>query len=505
MVGAGAKAQGGVGRVSDEPVLDYAIRPVRAAGAEVSAVRVRVRIGAPSTMRGPFSLRAPLTYAGVRGIANGMENMQARDQVGVIPLQRSDDASDRSGFARYRHWRAQRGVEFPVTVTYRFRLPADVPAVGPQFDVRSNGGGLSGSGLGFLVMLEEGPRQFRSRVQWDLSELAPGSIATSTFGDGDVDVRGDAMRVHHAFYMVGPLSRYPAEGDDAGFVATWLANPPFEPVGELQWSSRMYAYLRRFFRDTSSGGSFHVFLRPLAGMTGSPGTALRNSFMLAVPLGGAQTDSGRLAPSPRETIVHEMVHYWATGLVGEPGANAWFNEGLATHYARLLALRAGLSSLDSYIQSANAATRAYYLSPARNLTLDSLRAVGFSGGVGPTSPQNMPYVRGSLYFADLDARLRAASGGQRGLDDILVPLLARIRRGARVDWRGFVDLVVRELGPSARDQFEAVILRGETIVPASDAYGPCFRRRDVKLKTADATVDGYEWVRVPEVPEERCR
>ena len=172
---------------------------------------------------------------------------------------------------------------------------------------------------------------------------------------------------------------------------------------------------------------------------------------------------------------------------------------IATHYESFE------PEANAFMESVNAAARAYYLSPARNLTQDSLHALGFSGGVGPTSPQNMPYVRGSLYFADLDSRIRAASGGRRGLDDVLVPFLARIRRGARVDPKGFVDLIVQELGPSARAQFAAVIVRGETIVPASDAYGPCVQRRDVKLKTTDAVADGYEWVRVADVPEDRCR
>lgn len=487
-------------RPRSDAMLDFLIRPVRPSGQDVSTIQVRVRVGAPSTLRGPFGLRAPLTYASVRGIADGMENLQARDRHGVIPLRRLDDRADRSGFARYRHWVAQRGVEFPVTVTYRFRLPTDVPVVGPQFDLRAQAGGFSGSGVGFLIMLEEGPVPFVSRVHWDLSDLAPGSVATSTFADGDFDVRGDANQVHNAYYMAGPLMRYPERGSDSGFVATWLDAPPFEPIAEMQWASRMYGYLRRFFRDTSAA-SFHVFVRPLPGMAGSPGTALHSSFMLAVPSG--QGDSARTAP--RETIVHEMVHYWANGLLGEPGANAWFNEGLATHYASLLSMRAGLSSVDSYIQSVNGVARAYYVSPARNLTLDSLRALGFSGGVGPTSPQNMPYVRGSLYFADLDARIRAASGGRRGLDDVLVPLFARIRQGARVDRNGFVDLIVKELGPAARKQFEAVILRGETIVPSSDAFGPCLARREVTLKKADAIAKGYDWVRVPEVSEDRCR
>jgi predicted metalloprotease with PDZ domain len=223
--------------------------------------------------------------------------------------------------------------------------------------------------------------------------------------------------------------------------------------------------------------------------------------MLGAPAGAG--DSTRTAP--RETLTHEMVHHWATGLSEEAGAAAWFNEGLATYYARLLGMRAGLLPIDAFLTSVNATAQAYYTSPVKNLSADSLRRLGFSMGVGRGSAQNVPYVRGSLFFADLDARLREASGGVRGLDDLLVPMFERIRAGARVDRAGFVGELVRALGPDARERFEAVIVRGETIVPRSDAFGPCFERRAVRMKEQDREVQGYEWVRVAGVPDSACR
>ena len=68
-----------------------------------------------------------------------------------------------------------------------------------------------------------------------------------------------------------------------------------------------------------------------------------------------------------------------------------------------------------------------------------------------------------------------------------------------------VDAFVKELGPSAREQFEAVIVRGETIVPAADAFGSCFERRLAKVTAGGREVDGYEWVRIVSIPDERCR
>ena len=93
------------------------------------------------------------------------------------------------------------------------------------------------------------------------------------------------------------------------------------------------------------------------------------------------------------------------------------------------------------------------------------------------------------------------------------------QNGGRFDHEAWVNAVTKEIGPSARAQFEGVILRGETIVPASDAFGPCFERRPAKLTAPErggrggagsgnpeaAPIDGYEWVRVESIPDDRCR
>jgi predicted metalloprotease with PDZ domain len=131
--------------------------------------------------------------------------------------------------------------------------------------------------------------------------------------------------------------------------------------------------------------------------------------------------------------------------------------------------------------------------------------MGFSTGVGGASAQNVPYTRGSLYFADVDAQIRAASGGRRKLDDILLSLFARIKGGERVDQNVWVAELTKEIGPSARAEFDSVIVRGKTIVPSSNAFGPCFERRPATLSAAGQTLEGFEWVRVGSVLESRCR
>jgi hypothetical protein len=83
-----------------------------------------------------------------------------------------------------------------------------------------------------------------------------------------------------------------------------------------------------------------------------------------------------------------------------------------------------------------------------------------------------------------------------------------------------VDSLAKAAGPIARQLFDSVIVRGKTMVPMSNAFGPCFELRPTKLPdrymgTTDARaqagaapvpeIDAYLWVRVSSVPDARCR
>ena len=480
------------------PTLDLLLRPIRGSSPEVTAVEVRAELsGVSAPQEGPFSLRAPITYAGIDGIADTIENVALRDGEGVVQLVTSDDEPVAGGYPYYRHWRAERPLTFPAALTYRVRMHPPGGRRGPPWMLRPSAGGVSAAGSGFLVLPEDtGP--FVSRVRWDLGDLAPGSIGVTTFGEGDVEVRGPVGRLMQGWYMAGPVGRFPERGDADGFSATWLGTPPFDPRQEMAWAGKAYAYFRRFFRDTEPR-PYRVFMRVLAEPPNRGGTALGNSFMFVMP-----AQSGEAAgEGPRGTFAHEMIHQWVGGIEGgrSPSETSWFHEGLTTFYTRLLPLRAGLDSIDAYGRSINATARSYYTSRARNLSSEAIGKMGF----GDEETRALPYARGALFWADADAKIRAASLGRRRLDDVVLALLEWRRGGQRVDQERLVDALVREIGPSARVAFESVIVRGETIVPDSNGFGPCFERRATKFKTDDAEVDGYEWVRVSSVPDARCR
>jgi hypothetical protein len=482
---------------AQQPELSIVVRPVRGGGPEVTAVEFREEIRGTINQTRPFSVQSAITYAGRTGIADRVDALVVRDAQGDVPIAVQDDPVNRGGFPFYRHWRAGRTVVAPVIVTYRMKSFTGTATVGPQFDFYSHAGGISGGGMALFVLPEQlGPATVR--VKWDLSDLAQGSTAASTYGDGDFELRGPPERLAQAYYMAGPLGHY-AGTSRANFHAYWLGQPRFDARKELAWTERAYENLRNFYRDTSAA-SYRVFVRSLPGTGG--GTALQSSFMLgAAPGAGDSTVDG-----PRGTLAHEMGHMFVGGLSGGgQGGTTWFNEGLNVYYTRLLLLRSGLSPVADYERDISGSARNYFSSPYRTASADSLDRIGFASGIGAGSAQNIAYTRGSLYFADVDAKIRAASDGKRKLDDVMLPLFERRRRGEAISQTVLVDALVREIGPKARGEFDAVIIRGELLVPDANAFGPCFTRRTTKLTVRGADVEGYEWVRVASIPDERCR
>lgn len=480
------------------PTVAHTWRPVRAADGEVAAIDVRMVIdGFPDSVARRFALNVPITYAGVPGIAERTQQLTVHDAAGEVPLRVVDDAPDPGGFPFYRHWRAERPVAFPVAVTYRALAPRTVPR-GPPFGLHAAYGGVSGAGSGFLV-LPETEVAVESTVHWELSDLPAGATATTSFGDGDLRVVGAPSRLRQGWIMAGRLGRYPSSGATSRLQAVWLGTPAWDPMEEMQWASRRYEWLATSYGYLQPAPSYRVFVRV---GTARGGTALDSSFMiLAAPRDSTSTAAAR---SPRETITHELGHLFVGAVVAPLGVGSWFSEGLNVYYTRLLPMRGGFTSVEQYGREVNAAFQEYWNSASRNLSADSIVRIGFTDeGV-----RHMPYVRGSLYFADLDAKIRAHSQGHRSLDVVVRELFERRARGDSITHERWVQTVEREAGHSARDDFEHIILRGDrTLLPASDAFGPCFERRSLPARR-EGNVErpaSYEWVRVTTIPDSTCR
>jgi hypothetical protein len=473
-------------------VLDMTWKPVRDAGGEVSAIEVTQVVNGVAGDK-PFGLNAPVTYAAVTGVADRITGLKVTDRDGEISFTVSEDKPVSGGFPYYRHWTATRAVSYPVTVSYSAQVQPPNSPGGPAFGIRPSGGGVSGSGGGFL-MLPENAGTTTSKVRWDLSGLEAGSVGVTTFGQGAFEVKGAPQALTGGWLMAGPAQHYSIPGD-SHFNAYWLGALPFDAKAEMVWASKAYKVLSTSFKYMDPAPDYRVFLRGLKTPPFGGGTALGNSFMYSMSE-AAKKDIHDI----RITVFHEMGHQWVGGIEGGVADN-WFTEGLNVYYTTILPLRGGLVSVDEYAALLNEQVANYYTSPARNWSAEKIVGVGF----GDEKIRHTPYVRGALYWADLDVKIRENSKGKRNLDSFLAPMFAARHKGARFDRAYFEAMLSAELGPKAVDDFRAINIDGtQTIDPSPKAFGPCFTRKATQSPGKDAGVDGFQYIRLKTVANKKC-
>jgi predicted metalloprotease with PDZ domain len=435
------------------------------------ALAVTLRIPQADAPAGAPLLTLPVVIANTETVAHTLTGLTASDADGPVALQGRDDAP---AIAYSRHWTSARAVRGDLVVRYTAPVD-DAPPVrgsGPPYRLTTEGGGMSGVGNTFILVPEaKGP--WRVALHWDLAKLPAGSTAMSSFGDGDqVLPPGPAARLQSALYMAGPMHREPAQVKPEGFSAAWLGDPPFDPRPLMVWAGRLHGWMSRFFEDPAEP-PYRVILR-YNPINAGGGAALFNSFLLT--WGETAKDPEKL----KGTLSHEMIHTWtATGLGGQ-----WYGEGIAVHYQALLPLRAGLISPADFLNDLNATARRYYTN-ALNDTPDAEVAPRFWED---TRIRTLPYDRGSMYFAVLDGKIRRASGGKRGLDDLIREMVRRKRAGEPADDAAWLGLITRALGEDGR-RLHADMLAGKLMVPQSGDFGPCFARTTGRFRRFDLGFD----------------
>lgn len=476
--------------------FDVTLKPVLDEARAVSAVEVRSTIDRAPPDSPPLTLTAPIVYAALRGVADRVTKLELRDAQGIVALDATDDPPVPGGFPYFRHWTPTRAVTYPVSITYTSLVQPPGSPNGPPFGIRPSGGGVSGAGSGFLVI----PGNFEeitSTVRWDLSAFARGAAGVASRGEGEFSVHGSPALLYDSWYMAGPVERYPAEGEAGGFSASWLGQAPFDVAREMAWAAQLYRYLGEAFGYLDPAPEYRVFMRFLDTPPVGGGTALSRSFMYS----RASAPFDPQAAGPREVLAHEMIHQWTGGIDAPDGVSSWFSEGLTTYYTALLPMRGGYMSVDDTAQAIDAMARGYWGSVARDWSAEKIAHAGF----GDESIRHVPYNRSGLWFASLDARIRAKSAGRRTIDDFLRPIFESREHGVVFDHAAWKQALTAELGAGVAAEWERVILGGGMFVPEPNAFGPCFERVPKRYTVDGHDVEGYAWVRAAAVPDETCR
>lgn len=434
----------------------------------IHSVDVTVVLPVSTDKAGAPLLRMPLVKDNVKTSATLLQNFVAQDAEGDLALKHDDDVGDGE---RYRHWVAARPVHGPVTVSYRVPITNKPNPLGaaPPYELRSEGRTFSGLLATFVPLPEEGEAHALA-LHWDFSAFEGEPVGVSTLGLGNSRTTGvlAASQLGMVYVMGGFPGRVPEDPGEDGFIAVWQGDPPFAAKPLLEWTHRLYAHDRAFFESTKP--HYSVFLRANPVNPGG-GVEVANSFVVTF---GPQTDPEQL----KLTLSHEMVHTFVGSLDSDaPLAELWFSEGLAVYYQGLLPLRAGLISRATYLEDRNVTAARYYTDKLKTTPNRDIPGQFWVD----TRVRVLPYDRGALYFAGLNATIRTASDGKRSLDDLLLAFLGRRDEGKPLTRQAWVRLVTRKVGKPAKRAFTD-LMQGKPVVLDSGTFGPCFRRVSVPMQ-----------------------
>ncbi|WP_374598054.1 peptidase M61 [Sphingosinicella sp.] len=449
--------------------LSVALQPQVEADGDIAEIGIEERFRPDKIVPGEPLLELRHVYSNVPTVARQIE-VQAWDDLGLLPLVARDSGEGTSG---KREWFPLREGSGAVRVRYSAPVTAENAPMGaaPPIELRSEAGTVSGSGSTFLVRPASG--DFKVRIAWDLAHM--GSASGLTTISDQIPVRSPGVTFDTSYFMAGQFHRHPLGQSTNGFSAAVQGKPPFEAQPVLAWMDGLYDRYLELFGKASA--PYAVFMRRNVVNPGG-GMGYDGGFVVTY---GNTMDTADIEDL-KSTITHEMFHTFQPMMIsgdspGESLASSWFNEGLAVFYQVVLPRRFGLDDADAFLRQLNFAAGRYYTNVMANLPESEVPA----GFWADTRIRTLPYDRGFLFFAAIDARIREVSGGKRSLDDLMLEWRRRQDAGQPVTKALVEELLARELGPDGPRELQRVLAGGSPL-PPSNAFGPCFRRVQKSLR-----------------------
>ncbi len=452
----------------------------------IRKVDVRVDFDPGPVAAGRTLFELPFVSANVDTFATVIGPVLVSDARGAVPMTTHDRTQSAASVdvdtaGPRRDWITGRSTTGRLTATYTVPANAVRPARGPAPPVSFMADSAAFSGQSAIFLLHpKGDRSYRFVVRWNLSALPAGSVGVSSLGIGNVassmPLTGDEMG--SLFFMAGEVGVLPDSVPRSGFFGAWQGNPSFAAAPLLAWTRTLYRHYVSLFRPPDVS-SYAVFLR-YNSINAGGGVAMYRSFVATFGKGiGADVDHLKF------TLAHEMFHTFQPHIPVPGGLEtSWFSEGSAVLYQNRLPLRFGMVTSAAFLKDLNFFAGRYYTSIMASQPNGEIAKRFWAD----TRIRTLPYDRGMLYLAGVDAAIRKKSGGKRSLQDVLLEMLAAEQAGhanTLTDWEGALK---RELGETAVADFRA-FLAGRIPVPPSDAFGPCFRRTTAKLRRYEVGFD----------------
>ncbi len=462
-----------------EPVLTIVLRPETDASHRVIGMVIEERI----TMAGPpqrLTLTAPVRFAGIVSVGSAVSNFTVADAGGWAGTSTSEVTTP-AGPAR--RWTSDRVLSGNVIVRYRLPLTPFAQG-GPPYGMKAAGLGVAGNSGSLLVLPElQGLR--RSTLRWDLSRMTSGSSGVIAGGTDMLIANGSPELLIDRWLMAGPL-KAGQKRPGGRFNAYTLGAPPFDATAMMAWSRRVYTSLADTFGYLGKP-RYLLAIRALDAPSFATGTASIANGASLITVGSPTYLPGQDVERVKSTIAHEMTHNWVGQFSDRPAP--WFNEGLTVYVSATLPCELGLREWSNCANEIGKWANDYYGSRARNWTMDRIEATPFAH----EDVRRVPYGRGMMYFANLDAQIRKVSNGRRTLLTALRPLFEERRAGQPLTMQRWESWLKRERGPDAVASFRDAVLGGSMIVPAPNAFGDRLRAQPTHSTSGHRIYDSYKW------------
>lgn len=176
----------------------------------------------------------------------------------------------------------------------------------------------------------------------------------------------------------------------------------------------------------------------------------------------------------KKLLAHEILHIWLGEKIkfAEPEElSFWFKEGFCEYYARLLLLRAGLITLDEYVDEYNKILYAYNTSSVRNDKNERVVNEFWTN----INIMKLPFMRGDIIAHNLNAIIFKKSKGTKTLDDFMLDLYKRSGTESLTVSNGSLSALIRFFaGEQALADIMKCLNSGASLKSSPDALGPCF-------------------------------
>jgi hypothetical protein len=350
-------------------------------------------------------------------------------------------------------------------------LPDDYES-SPYYDFRNEPGGLNGSGL-FSLILPKREEAFRVHFRWDLAAMPVDARAIWSYGEGEVETAGTPFELRFTLFNIGVMESY----EDGDFGVYWFGEPNFEVCPIAKRLYEVFCYMKDYFEDEEP--SFRVFLRRDPFRKSGGGSACPHAFISGYYANG-EVDTERWF----NVLVHEMTHSWPF-MDMAIAENAWYTEGIVEYYCTMLPYRAGITDASYTVKRINEkAVDRYYDNACRELSNSDIPKIQWQD----RRAQTVPYGRGFIYLANVDAKLRRI--GKGSIDDIAKKYIMSKKSPLTPElWAAFIE---ERLGEEGIREYEEM-KTGKLLVPDQGIFGPEFRTIETVIELDGKDAVSYRW------------